>query len=240
MSKSNYSVNILPDICEYAISKKLLYDPKSLKYKEVRFECIWCGGTTPKPKYKLSLNREKGTFKCWICKQEGGTIDFIMALENKSKDEVIQELREKAGLGKGKPKKRHPAEKLTVTQLKLIGFKPIRSTMNMSPAYKKRVLDWIWSEWNDFLDYKRKCALQTLMICIKADIFYKAVPQIKEMSKEIGYDLLPDVFEAYGSGEQAPKWAEGVKEWVDALYEAFYKQDQQISGNRLENDAIAL
>jgi len=237
---SNNTVNILPDLIEYAISKDLKSDPKNTNPDEIPFECIWCGDNASKGKYKLSLNRIKGTYNCWVCKQTGGTIDFIMAVEEKSKQEVVEELREIAGLSTKERKERHPAQNLSSAQLKLIGFKPLGSNLKVKASFKKRVLDWQWTEWNNFLDYKRKCALQILMLCIKCDMFYKAVPQINKMSKEIGYDLLPEVFDAYGAGDNPPKWAENSSEWVEAVYEAYYKHEIKNTSIRSINEAVAL
>lgn len=234
------NINIFPDICEYAISQNLKYDPKSLRLNEVKFQCIWCGDSTSKGKYKLSLNKNKGIYKCWICKNEGGTIDFIMAVEKKSKAEVIDELREKAGLKKGKAKQRHPAENLTTAQLKLLGYNSLRVSSKMEPALRKRALDWIWNEWNEMLDFKRRCALQMLMLCVKNGKYSNAITAIKKMSEEIGYDLLTDAFNAYGSGDSPPKWAEGTQEWVDALYSSFLLRKNTQPINTKNEEAIAL
>jgi len=227
--------NILPDIVEYALSKNLNVRRDSLSEKQTFFVCPWCGDTLSKGKFKLTLNREKGLFRCFICHLNGGTLDFITTLEKKSREVVLKELRESAGINETNYQRnrarKHPAERLYTTQLKLIGFDSWPSSFQqLEPGHRKQSLDWVWSVWKGFLRKKQREALGHLMYGIKVDAYPMAIKKIKEMSQEIGHDLLIDAFEAYGSGDKPPKWASGVREWVEACYESYLNEIKESPG----------
>ncbi|MDH6372815.1 hypothetical protein M2444_004644 [Paenibacillus sp. PastF-3] len=80
------------------------------------------------------------------------------------------------------------------------------------------------------LKKKQREALGHLMYGIKVDAYPMAIKKIKEMSQEIGHDLLIDAFEAYGSGDKPPKWASGVREWVEACYESYLNEIKESPG----------
>jgi hypothetical protein len=85
-------------------------------------------------------------------------------------------------------------------------------------GYFKRALENLWGDWQEFLDSKRRYAFQTLLMGIKIGKYSQALSHIEQQSKEIGYNLLPDIFNVYGSVKR-PAWAEDAHVLVNEIYE---------------------
>ncbi|MCZ1268375.1 hypothetical protein EIH79_26990 [Paenibacillus tundrae] len=217
----------LPDIVDYAVSAGITVRSNTLRKEQTEFVCPWC--TLSKGNYKLTLNRSRGVFRCFTCGINGGVIDFIQHVEQKSREEVLKNLREKSGLDEmlhqKKQAKKHPAERLNTSQLGLIGFRDSRTPRLRygDYTYRKSLNEWIWAEWTRFIDCKKREALVHLIYSIQINQYQQALDDIDQMSKDIDYDLLPEVFEAYGCGNQPRTWAIGVHKWADSLQESYLK-----------------
>ncbi|KQN96869.1 hypothetical protein [Paenibacillus sp. Leaf72] len=224
--------SILPDLVEYALSKDIRVNRRTINNSQTLFVCPWCGDSLSRGKFKLTLNRKDGLFRCFTCLEKGGTLDFICKIENKSREAVTKELREQAGINETeyqqKQAKKHPAERLTSVQLQFIGIRlRPQHFASMDQAFRDQTNEWILLEWNSFLNQQRSEALSRLMFGIKVDQYQTAIVEIKEMSRTIGHNLLSEVFDAYGCGDKPPEWAIGVKAWVDASYQAYLNANLQ-------------
>lgn len=211
---------MLPNILSVAEEYQLTIEPKSLNRREVLCKCPFClADTNRKGKYYLSLNVQDQVFKCWYCKESGGVFRFMAKLSGKTEAEVIAERRKERGQkGAYKP---HPAEELTTTQLRLMGYRSKPNWFEMRKrdvGYFRRTLENIWTEWQEYLDSQRRIAFQTLLMGIKVGKYSQALAHIEKKSKEIGYNLLPDVFKVYGA-EKRPNWAEDAQILVNEIYE---------------------
>ncbi|MDQ0338154.1 hypothetical protein J2S00_000938 [Caldalkalibacillus uzonensis] len=112
---------MLPEILPNAEQHGLIINERTREKREVLAKCPFCEEDS-KPgkekKFYLSLNTQDQVFKCWFCGEAGGVFRFISLLENIPESEVIERYRGKKG--KYKP---HPAERLTLSQLRLLGYK---------------------------------------------------------------------------------------------------------------------
>ncbi|NUU74586.1 CHC2 zinc finger domain-containing protein [Paenibacillus xylanilyticus] len=229
MSTASY----LPDIVEYAVSAGLQVRSNTLNKEQTEFCCPWCGESLSKGKYKLSLNRLKGVYKCFTCAEHGGILDFIQKIENRPREEILNGLRQKNGVNLAKLQKRrnkkHPAELLSATQLKLIGFLDNRTPQKKvrDKNYIKKINDWIWAEWLQYLDSKKRDALVHLILCIENNQFQQGIEHLENLSKELDHNLVDEVLEAYGSGNQSPTWAEGVNNISRGLKEVYQSSLRQ-------------
>ena len=112
---------MLPDILGIAKKHNLILNHNTLNKKEVQCKCPFCEEDQKPGKQKrfyLSLNTDRQVFRCWFCDEKGGVFRFISLLERKSEDEVIAEFRKQKKSGYNQ----HPAERLSLSQLRLIGF----------------------------------------------------------------------------------------------------------------------
>lgn len=239
-------VSILPNIIKVAQEKGIEINQRTLTKREVLCVCPNCGDNFQSGRFKLSLNTMKNSFRCVVCDEKGGVIDFICWIDNKPRTQVIDELREAAGINNPNRKKQkvHPADMLTRKQLQLIGFRPISVKMPKDRSYIKRTKDWIWSEWNEFVNGKKRLAFQILLLGIKQGNYSRAVESIKQMSEETGItDLLSDSFKMYGTENRyRPQWAQDVLPLVDTIHRGlcFEKLVQNQPKNQMSNnEAIA-
>jgi hypothetical protein len=211
---------MLPNILAVAEEYQLTIDPKSLKRKEVMCKCPFClEDANRQGKYHLSLNVHDLLFKCWFCKESGGVYRFIAKLSGETEAEVKAKMR--AIQGKKGNYKPHPAEELTSAQLRLLGYSQKPNWFEFRKRdveYFKRTLENLWADWQDYLDIQRRYAFQTLLMGIKIGKYSQALSQIEKKSKEIGYNLLPDVFKVYGD-EKRPTWAEEAHVLVNEIYQ---------------------
>ena len=113
-------------------------------------------------KYFLSINEDKNVFKCWVCQESGGVLKLMSFLENKSEQEIIEQLRKNNGFSYQK----HPVEKLTRSQLKMIGYEKIDWIKNREYDIKlyKHFRNHVYQKWLNFVAYKQDRAYQQLYI----------------------------------------------------------------------------
>lgn len=198
---------MLPEIKDVATNHHLILNKATFNKKEVLCKCPFCGEDAKvgkEKKFYLSLNTQKQLFKCWFCGEKGGVFRFIALLEGKSESEVISEYRRQKGRGY----KPHPAEKLSLSQLKLIGFshKPNWGAMRKRDlVYYKNTLNWVWKEWLAFVSQERQMAYRFLFMGMITANYQRAVQGVKTREKEIGASLLKEAVEIL-SQEDRPNW----------------------------------
>lgn len=140
----------LPSIIEVAEKTGVELNPRTLNKKEVYAKCPFCSGDAHrKGKYKLSLNQEYNVFKCWICGEHGGVLEFESRLTGVSFEEV------KVKYFGQKKRPVHPVEKLSPMQLKKIGWAEYKRR-NREDFMKKRaevIQDWKEYEYSEKVKY---------------------------------------------------------------------------------------
>lgn len=210
---------MLPDILPVAERHGLIINDRTRGKREVLAKCPFCGEDS-KPekerKYYLSLNTEDQVYKCWFCGESGGVFRFISLLEGISEDEVVEKYRKQ----KGKKYKPHPAERLTTTQLKLIGYQKKPDWAEIRKGFYDYYLDFrtrLWNEWKAFMEDEKYFAFQQLVLGITNGTYQKVVRMIKEREQEIGAPLLGPVLKIYSMSER-PKWAEEAERNVLLLF----------------------
>ncbi|MFS0783484.1 hypothetical protein [Bacillus sp. 1P06AnD] len=130
----------LPSIIDIAQKQGLEINPRSLHKKEVYAKCPFClSDANKKGKYKLSLNQDANVFKCWVCGEHGGVLDFESKLTGVSYLEVKQKYF-------GQRKDTHPVDMLSPNQLKEIGWAEYKRK-NRVDFFKKR--EAVIKEWKD-------------------------------------------------------------------------------------------
>jgi hypothetical protein len=210
---------MLPNIISIAEENGLIFNSKTMGKKEVLCKCPFCHEDANKRRFYLSLNTQDQVFNCWYCKASGGVFRFISLLSGVPESEVIQKHRKANGK---QVYKAHPAEELTTAQLRLIGFHGKSNWFEIRKRdkdYFKRTLEYIWSEWQAYLDTQKRISFQILIMGIKTGIYTQAIRWIEEKSKEIGYSLLPDVLKVYGT-DTRPAWAEDAHVLVEETYDS--------------------
>lgn len=210
--------SILPNILDIAVQHNLDFSKRSVynRPEEKRAICPFHVCTTHRqPEYHLYINTMKNTFKCFSCGESGGVVKFIALLEGKTEQQVLDEL--KGGSEpKRKRKKVHPAETLTAIQLKALGFDrftgwyQFKKTWSHNPAYVRRTMNWMWREWQDYLQYRLENAYKLLLIGLMTGNYRHAIARIKEESDQLGVDLLAKVLTIY-SQRNRPRWTEDIK-----------------------------
>ena len=124
---------------------------RSAQYKT---DCPFCGET----KQNLEINVDKDVFHCWVCGAGGGVIRFYALLHGVSEFQARETL---YPTRPGRKRLNHPALQLTTEQLEIIGFKPFPRTKPVSISnkdwfeYRKRQLNWVWTEWKRYESWKR-------------------------------------------------------------------------------------
>lgn len=133
---------MLPNILDIAEQYGVIIDKKSYGKKETRAKCPFCLEDANKPKkFYLSLNTVDQVYRCWFCGVSGGVLDF----EAKLTDTSFEEIKEKY-FSKNKQRVLHPAETLTMKQLKEIGWEGFRK--NKEAFMKHR--DLVFKEWQRY------------------------------------------------------------------------------------------
>lgn len=185
-------MSILPNVLEVASRNHLEADSKTLGKKEVRFKCPFClADSNRKGKYYLSLNQDKNVFKCWYCKESGGVLRFISLLEEKSEQDLIEEIRQK----NGSSYKKHPAERLTRHQLELIGYPKIDWVANRNFDYQlyKSYRERVWKDWKAYVARQKELAYKLLFVGLLNGEFKKSIEQVKEIEKEVNETFLDNL-----------------------------------------------
>lgn len=215
----------LPNLLDYAIDQGIAYQASTLNKDDVYCECPFCK-EKDKSKFKLTINKQKNVFRCFICGKTGNTIYFMEWFEKKPRELIYKEMRQAAGIDEASYQKRmenkHPAERLTSAQLKLIHYVSRPVQIHQLPSeFKKKMNDQIWNEWSSYLIKMKRKALVHLMYCIQANHYTTGIEYIKTLSIELGEDITEEVLQAYSSGDTPPLWAEGAYHEVQQLFEMF-------------------
>jgi hypothetical protein len=207
--------SVLPDLWEAARERGLALRPLLSRPDEARADCPFCGDK----KGHLYLNRAKGAFNCYRCGEHGGVVRFIALLENRAEQEVLEALKGPAKVRKARS--RHPALSLTAAQLKLMGFLP-------RPGRKpiRRELDWVWAEWQAFLEEERIQALKLLYLHLGWGSYARGLEAVAARSREIGHDLVKDCLAAASSPEP-PAWVRQARELAAVWAKSFKRQAAQ-------------
>ncbi|MDT3417143.1 hypothetical protein QO009_003038 [Brevibacillus aydinogluensis] len=202
---------MLPSILEIANQHNLtLIFPKG-RSKEVLGKCPFCRADEGKRnKHYLSLNVKDNVFRCWYCGEKGGVCRFESLLTGIPESEITEKYRGT------RRKNRHPAEKLTNTQLRFIGFysKPNWKEMRKKNMdYYRRTLDWIWQEWRSFLQEEKRQAFVMLLVSLFSNHYDKGIAMIQKREQEIGESMLDDLLRLF-SQSKWPQWAIDAKRFA--------------------------
>jgi hypothetical protein len=209
--------SILPDILDVATEHNLVFSQRPVhnRPQEKRAICPFHTCTTHRqPEFHLYINTEKNTFKCFSCGASGGVVKFIALLDNKTEQQVLEELR---GNTKKTLRRRkvHPAEKLTAFQMKAMGFHhfqgwhQLKKVWKHNPDYIKRQMDWVWREWQSYVQCRLENAYKLLLIGLMTGTYRHSVEWIKAESERLGVDLLSKVLTIY-SQPVRPPWTEDM------------------------------
>ena len=194
--------SILPNILDVAEQHNLEADRKTIGKKETRFKCPFCHADANRSrKYFLSINEDKNVFKCWSCQESGGVLKLISFLENKREQEIIEQLRKNNGFNYQK----HPAEKLTRSQLKMIGYEKIDWIKNREYDVElyKHFRNHVYQKWLNFVGYKQNFAYQQLYIGLLSGKFQQAVKQIEKEERKLNISLLDKALKKLSSDERS-------------------------------------
>ncbi|WP_018213658.1 hypothetical protein [Desulfitobacterium hafniense] len=205
---------MLPSIMEVAMQHGLKLNERSTRsVKDVRFKCPFCQ-VTEHPKYKdkyyLSLNTSDNVFQCWSCGESGGVLKFIALLENKSVEEVKQELFHEGN--NRVQRKLHPAEKLTPRQLKAAGFL-LKNWGKLSPKEK----DWIWSEWQLYVEQEKRLGYMFFLEAKTSEEIFAVIYEYACKLSVNPEDLLIEFSQAKFADKKKPRWAESAEEWIEKV-----------------------
>lgn len=132
---------MLPNILDIAEQNGVIINKRTYGKKETLAKCPFCLEDANKPKYYLSLNTVDQVYKCWFCGESGGVLDFEARLTNTTYEEVKEKY-----FGRNKRRNIHPAETLTMKQLKEIGWEGFRK--NKEAFMKHR--DLVFKEWQRY------------------------------------------------------------------------------------------
>jgi uncharacterized Zn-finger protein len=207
--------SILPNILDVAEQYNLEADRKTIGKKEARFKCPFCHADANRSqKYFLSINEDKNVFKCWYCQASGGVLKLMSFLENKSEQEIIEQLRGNNGFSYQK----HPVEKLTRSQLKMIGYEKIDWVKNREYDIElyKHFRNYVYQKWLDFVVYKQDCAYRQLYVGLLCGRFQQAVKKTEKEEKELSISLLDKALKKLSSNERSVEELEG-EEFVAAI-----------------------
>lgn len=133
---------MLPNILDIAEQNGVIINKRTYGKKETLAKCPFCLEDANKPKkYYLSINTVDQVYKCWFCGESGGVLDFEARLTNTTYEEVKEKY-----FGRNKRRNIHPAETLTMKQLKEIGWEGFRK--NKEAFMKHR--DLVFKEWQRY------------------------------------------------------------------------------------------
>ncbi len=210
------SASILPDIVDVARDHGLSLRQAGGRPGEYRANCPFCpGGDRGRHLY---INAYKNAFNCFKCGEKGGVLAFLARLEGRSELAVLEDLR---GKKKVKPRRfRHPAERLTADQLKMMGFVGGRpdwyAERRKDPGYARRLADWIWAEWQQFTGYEKYCAALLLLVAVRFGFYREAAALVRKRGEQLGLPLVEEVIRGVNSPDQ-PGWARAAKKASVAL-----------------------
>lgn len=186
-------MSILPNIVDVALEHNLDVRSGTVGKKEVLCKCPFCledSKPNKSKKYYLSLNEDKNVFKCWYCKESGGVLKLLSFLTDKKESEIIESLRKQNGFSY----KKHPAEKLTRGQLRMIGYPNVNWVKNrdFDVDLYHTFRDHVYNEWLSFLEIKKLEAYQTIYAGILSNDYKGAIARVEQMEQTLGVELLAD------------------------------------------------
>ena len=184
-------MSILPNVLEIADRNYLEVNAKTLNNKEVMYKCPFCEADSNKNKYYLSLNEDKNVFKCWYCKKSGGVLKLISLLEDKSEQDLIEEIRQSSGSSY----KKHPAEKLTRSQLEAIGYPRIDWIANREYDYElyKVYREKVWDDWQAFVREQKQFSYKLLFVGLVSGELKQSLERVKEIERIIDEEFMDDL-----------------------------------------------
>ncbi|MFD1363158.1 CHC2 zinc finger domain-containing protein [Lentibacillus salinarum] len=184
-------MSLLPDVLEVADQHGLQLDRRTQGHKEERAKCPFCHADAGKNKFYLSLNKAKNVYKCWWCKESGGVLRFISLLDGVSEQELIETIRKK----NGSTYKKHPAERLTTSQLRLFGYPSINWVENRKFDYQlyKAFRETVYREWLSYVQSQKESAYRLLFVGLTNGDLKGSVQKVKAMEKELQVEFLQDL-----------------------------------------------
>ncbi|WP_240377215.1 CHC2 zinc finger domain-containing protein [Bacillus piscicola] len=208
-------MNNLPCIVDIAEEYGLELNTKTLNNKEVMAKCPFCHGDSGRRgKYKLSLNQVKKVFKCWICKNAGGVLQFEALLSGQSFAEV-----KKKYFGQRK-RSYHPAEMLSPKQLSAIEWQKAKQE---SYDHFRNHLATVYQDWNTHCYRNKRLALAKLLVANATGKYNEVIGNIQKQ-EETSYvsDLTQIVLEAFSSKQWTEQWmVESLQLAVSSLRTSF-------------------
>lgn len=212
---------MLPSILDVARENHLIFNKRTLGKKEVTCKCPFCLEDTNKPKkFYLSLNIEKNVFKCWICKEHGGVLQFESMITGKPFDEVKQKY---FGF---QSRKYHPAERLSPKQLEAINWAEVKRT-----HYEeyKHSLSKVIADWKLYVQENRILAFSKLLIGIESKKYALVLENIKTQAEKAHIPtLLEDVLKMYSSNKWA-KWALDARQIAAIALKTARRENNQLA-----------
>ncbi|MDP5276212.1 CHC2 zinc finger domain-containing protein [Chengkuizengella sp. 2205SS18-9] len=183
--------DFLPDIYEVAQIYGLSLRKSRSQYKAL---CPFHEEKTP----SFYINPEKNIFKCFGCGEGGGVIKFKAKIEDKSEQEIYEELKSQKTFQSNKSS--HPAESLTSFQFREMSeVIPELSHLERRPNWGiiKQIgneeylqfRDKVWGHWLQFLEYEKKSAVMTIKFGIRLNSVNAAIEEIRKREKELGVTL---------------------------------------------------
>lgn len=195
---------MLPNILDIADEHGLTFQPRSYGKKQTVAKCPFCledDQPRKRKKYYLSLNTQEQVFQCWFCKESGGVLRFMALLEGVPENEVIDRYRKKSG----STYQRHPAEKLTSSQCKMMGLDAKPDWIDIrhfdDHSYKE-LRELVWKAWKQFLWNEKRFAYQLLVSGIVGGTYEHTVESIRKREREIGTPLLEEMLAVYSLPER--------------------------------------
>lgn len=176
----------LPSILDVAGAYGVEVNPATIARPEVRAKCPFCQADANQPrKYYLSINPDKNVFRCWFCGEAGGVIRFEALLSGQIESEVAERY--------GLLRRKHPAERLTARQLRLVGYvqRPEWERIRgRSEVYARRALETVLRQWNAFVRRQVEEARELLELARRTGEMEIAEEIIRARSQQVGVDLL--------------------------------------------------
>lgn len=203
-------MSILPSIIEIAQEYQITFDTRSLGKCEILGKCPFCdnGHHKKTKRYYLSLNEERNVFRCWYCNEKGGVLRFLSLLSGEAEGAILERLRNE---NKQSNYQKHAAEKLTIGQLKLIGYGRINWVANrefdyeLYVAYRERV----WEDWQYFVEEQVKQAYRWVWLHMLKGEMHVGIAKVKKLEQQIGASLINEMlhyFSTEGIDSDLDRW----------------------------------
>lgn len=218
-------MSILPNIVDVAFDHNLTVNSKTIGKKEVQFKCPFCLEDSQPSKikrYYLSLNENKNIFKCWFCGAKGGVIKFISLLDGSPESEIVENLRKENGFNYQK----HPAEKLSTTQLKMIGYPNINWINNreFDVELYKAFREHVYQKWLSFVEDQKALAYKLVFAGILSGNYQDAIKMVKKIEQNLGIQILDEVLKTLSKDTRTDKelaWEIFVSELDGKVHPSF-------------------